>query len=149
MWSGVRACVCMCASVQGRTRVVWGGKASADRQRHFELRSHSLCVSVWVVSPYVCVCCVQDVFGGVMDSPAIIEELASDPLLSSCKLIAASANDGLLPRSGVRGFPHYGVLLEWNNRFGADMLALLRDNTREFVTGDRGKELGRSEIRGR
>ncbi len=66
-----------------------------------------------------------------MDSPAIIEDLASEPLLSHCKLIAASANDALLPRSGVRGFPHYGVVLEWNNRFGADMLALLRDNRRE------------------
>lgn len=70
----------------------------------------------------------QDTFGGVMDSPSIIEDLASEPLLASCKLIAASANDALLPRSGARGFPHYGVLLEWNNRFGADMLALLRDN---------------------
>jgi len=44
------------------------------------------------------------------------------------KLIAASANDGLLPRSGVRGFPHYGVLLEWNNRFGGDAMAWMRDN---------------------
>lgn len=66
-----------------------------------------------------------------MDSPSIVEDLASEPLFANCKLIAASANDALLPRSGVRGFPHYGVLLEWNNRFGADMLALLRDNTRE------------------
>eukprot|EP00879_Flechtneria_rotunda_P028680 GHRR01030888.1.p1 GENE.GHRR01030888.1~~GHRR01030888.1.p1 ORF type:complete len:365 (+),score=131.21 GHRR01030888.1:548-1642(+) len=70
----------------------------------------------------------QDPHGGVLDSPPIVEELASDPLLASCKLIAASANDSLLPRSGVRGFPHYGVLLEWNNHFGADMLGLLRDN---------------------
>lgn len=68
-----------------------------------------------------------------MDSPAIIEDLASEPILAHCKLIAASANDALLPRSGERGFPHYGVVLEWNNRFGADMLALLRDNKRECV----------------
>jgi pullulanase/glycogen debranching enzyme len=74
---------------------------------------------------------MQDTFGGVMDSPSIVEDLASEPLLASCKLIAASANNALLPRLGERGFPHYGVLLEWNNRFGADMLALLRDNKRE------------------
>lgn len=76
-----------------------------------------------------------------MDSPSIVEDLASEPLFAACKLIAASANDALLPRSGVRGFPHYGALMEWNNRFGADMLALLRDNTREF-DGRRLKEGG-------
>eukprot|EP00775_Hariotina_reticulata_P005214 gene5214-5452_t len=70
----------------------------------------------------------QDQHGGVLDSPPAVEELAADPLLAGCKLIAASANDALLPRSGDRGFPHYGVLLEWNNRFGSDLLALLRDN---------------------
>jgi hypothetical protein len=90
------------------------------------------CVACWAR----CCCCrskLQDTFGGVMDSPAIVEEIVSDAVLTSCKLIAASANDSLLPRSGVRGFPHYGVLLEWNNRFGADMLSLLRDNAREWL----------------
>jgi pullulanase/glycogen debranching enzyme len=81
--------------------------------------------------------CMQDTFGGVMDSPSIIEDMSSEPMLASCKLIAASANDSLLPRSGERGFPHYGVLMEWNNRFGADMLALLRDNRRELAQVDR------------
>ena len=72
---------------------------------------------------------LQDHNGGVQASPPIVEKISADPLLASCKLIAASANDSLLPRSGERGFPHYGVLLEWNNRFGRDLLALLRDNT--------------------
>src|SRR5690349_16957615 len=79
--------------------------------------------------------CLQDPHGGVLDSPPIIEEMACDPVLSGCKLIAASANDSLLPRSGDRGFPHYGVLLEWNNRFGLDMMSLLRDNAREYQGG--------------
>eukprot|EP00878_Enallax_costatus_P025353 GHUV01027123.1.p1 GENE.GHUV01027123.1~~GHUV01027123.1.p1 ORF type:complete len:648 (+),score=120.67 GHUV01027123.1:549-2492(+) len=70
----------------------------------------------------------QDQHGGVLDSPPVVEELASDPVLANCKLIAASANDTLLPRLGERGFPHYGVIIEWNNRFGSSMLALLRDN---------------------
>lgn len=68
-----------------------------------------------------------------MDSPSIIEDMSSEPMLANCKLIAASANDSLLPRSGDRGFPHYGVLMEWNNRFGADMLTLLRDNKRRVA----------------
>lgn len=72
---------------------------------------------------------LQDPLNAVQDSPAIVEEIAADPVLASCKLIAASANDSLLPRNGERGFPHYGVLLEWNNRFGSDILRLLRDNT--------------------
>jgi pullulanase/glycogen debranching enzyme len=71
---------------------------------------------------------LQDPLNAVQDSPAIVEEIAADPVLASCKLIAASANDALLPRNGERGFPHYGVLLEWNNRFGNDILRLLRDN---------------------
>jgi glycogen operon protein len=71
---------------------------------------------------------VQDPLNTVQDSPAIVEEVAADPVLANCKLIAASANDALLPRNGERGFPHYGVLLEWNNRFGNDILRLLRDN---------------------
>lgn len=70
----------------------------------------------------------QDPHNAVLDSPPIVEELALDPVLSGCKLIAASANDALLPRNGERGFPHYGVLLEWNNHFGSDILGLLRDN---------------------
>jgi pullulanase/glycogen debranching enzyme len=74
-------------------------------------------------------CFVQDPLNAVQDSPAIVEEIAADAVLASCKLIAASANDALLPRNGERGFPHYGVLLEWNNRFGNDILRLLRDNT--------------------
>lgn len=34
----------------------------------------------------------------------------------------------------MRGFPHYGVIIEWNNRFGSDMLALLRDNTGSILS---------------
>jgi pullulanase/glycogen debranching enzyme len=71
---------------------------------------------------------MQDPHGAVQDSPALVEDLTSDPILRSVKLIAASGDDKLLPRSGVRGFPHYGVMLEWNQRFGAVMLAFMRNN---------------------
>lgn len=74
----------------------------------------------------------QDSLGGVWDSPALLEELTSDPVLRGCKLIASGGDGTLLPRGGERGVPHYGVLAEWNGRFARDVLALLRDNTREW-----------------
>lgn len=70
----------------------------------------------------------QDALGAVWDSPAMLEELSSDPVLKRCKLIVSGADGTLLPRMGERGVPHYGVLAEWNARFPRDILALLRDN---------------------
>jgi isoamylase len=79
--------------------------------------------------PAPCMTCLaQDPHGGVLDSPPMVEELATDPVLAGLKIIAAPADTSLLPRGGERGFPHYGALLEWNQRFGRDVLALLRDN---------------------
>lgn len=59
--------------------------------------------------------------GTVLDNPPLPEEISADPLLGSLKLIAWSGNDEMLPRSGARGFPHWGVWLERNTRFSADL----------------------------
>lgn len=39
----------------------------------------------------------------------MVEDLANDATLRGLKLVAAPANKSLLPRGGVRGFPHYGT----------------------------------------
>ena len=59
--------------------------------------------------------------GTVLDNPPLPEEISADPLLGALKLIAWSGNNALLPRSGTRGFPHWGVWLERNARFSADL----------------------------
>ena len=66
------------------------------------------------------VCCA-DRDGTVLDNPPLPEEICADPLLGALKLIAWSGNDALLPRSGARGFPHWGVWLQRNTRFSADL----------------------------
>ena len=52
----------------------------------------------------------------VMDAPALPDALAHDPVLSSKMLIAAPFDEGLLPRSGERGFPHWGRWMESNGQ---------------------------------
>ena len=59
--------------------------------------------------------------GTVLDNPPLAEEISADPLLGGLKLIAWSGNDALLPRSGARGFPHWGVWLERNTRYSTDL----------------------------
>ena len=59
--------------------------------------------------------------GTVLDNPPLPEEISADPLLGGLKLIAWSGNDALLPRSGVRGFPHWGIWLERNTRYSTDL----------------------------
>ncbi len=54
----------------------------------------------------------QDKFGSVLDAPPLAEEIAQDPVLRNLKLAAAVANPALLPRSGERGFPHWGIWME-------------------------------------
>ena len=57
----------------------------------------------------------------MLDNPPLLEEICAEPLLGALKLIAWAGDDGLLPRSGVRGFPHWGVWLQRNTRFSADL----------------------------
>jgi len=71
---------------------------------------------------------VQDAFGSVLDNPPLAEEIAHDPRLKALKLVAAVSEPALLPRSGTRGFPHWGVWAEWNMRFAGDMTAYLGTN---------------------
>lgn len=80
------------------------------------------------MNTYVFAVPLQNTLGAVMDSPPLVEELVADPILKSAKLIAAVGDHRLLPREGIRGFPHYGVFMEWNMRFAGDVIALLRDN---------------------
>lgn len=66
-----------------------------------------------------------DRYGSVQDAPAIMDELANDPVIRGVKLVACSGNDSLLPRGGERGFPHWGVWMQWNQRFTTDAAAFL------------------------
>ena len=57
----------------------------------------------------------------VLDNPPLPEEICAEPLLGALKLVAWAGDDSLLPRSGARGFPHWGVWLQRNTRFSADL----------------------------
>ena len=48
-------------------------------------------------------------------------------MLKPLKLIAAPSDDSLLPRTGVRGFPHWGLWQQRDTGFGRDMLAFLAE----------------------
>ena len=63
----------------------------------------------------------QDSAGTVQDCPPLVESMAADPVLRACKLVAWPRDYALLPREGRRGFPHQGVLLQHNHRFGATL----------------------------
>lgn len=49
-------------------------------------------------------------------------------LCSALKLVAAPASQTLLPRAGVRGFPHWGRWMQVNDRFRPDLWTYLVDN---------------------
>ena len=67
----------------------------------------------------------QDGSGTVLDCPPIAQAISQDPVLRGCKIVAWPRDARLLPRSGRRGFPHQGVLMQHNERFG-NVLAWLR-----------------------
>lgn len=69
----------------------------------------------------------RDRDGFIIDNPPLPESIVHDPLLRHCKMVAASDNDALLPRSGERGFPHWGNWLEWNKRFQQDIWGYIVD----------------------
>jgi len=71
-----------------------------------------------------------DSAGAVLDSPPLPEALALDPILRSrVRLFASAADERLLPRSGVRGFPHWAV---WGERTWRSA----RDISRLMLEGD-------------
>ncbi|MFY8216396.1 MAG: glycogen debranching protein [Chthoniobacterales bacterium] len=70
----------------------------------------------------------RDASGNPLPSPPLIEELAADPVLADCILIAEAWDAGGLYQVGH--FPDYGRWLEWNGKF--------RDAARRFIKGDPG-----------
>jgi hypothetical protein len=63
--------------------------------------------------------------GLVLDAAPLPEAIALEPTFHGLKLVAWSADDGLLPRGGERGFPHWAVWAERNKRFTADVAAFM------------------------
>ena len=55
----------------------------------------------------------------MLDAPPLPEAIGFDPILGSRKLIARPGDEALLPRSGERGFPHWGIWQELSTRCAA------------------------------
>ena len=68
----------------------------------------------------------RDPWGAPLNNPPLLESLAFDPILSSCKLIAEAWDAGGLYQVGT--FPAFGRWSEWNGKF--------RDTARRFLKGD-------------
>lgn len=67
-----------------------------------------------------------DSAGAVLDAPPLPEALAHDPVLRNrVRLFASAADEGLLPRRGARGFPHWAVWGERNWRCARDLSRLM------------------------
>lgn len=76
----------------------------------------------------------RDQDGNPLHNPPLLEQLAYDPVLAKCKLIAEAWDAGGLYQVG--SFPAYGRWAEWNGKF--------RDTVRRFIKSDSGQvsELG-------
>lgn len=70
----------------------------------------------------------RDPWGAPLPNPPLLESLAYDPILSSCKLIAEAWDAGGLYQVG--SFPAFGRWAEWNGKY--------RDTLRRFLKGDHG-----------
>ncbi len=70
----------------------------------------------------------RDSDGQPLANPPLLEELAHDPVLANCNLIAEAWDAGGLYQVG--NFPDYGRWSEWNGKF--------RDAARRFLKGDFG-----------
>lgn len=70
----------------------------------------------------------RDQNGTPMANPPLLESLAYDPILGSCKLIAEAWDAGGLYQVG--SFPSWGRWAEWNGRY--------RDDVRRFIKGESG-----------
>ncbi|MEO6053937.1 MAG: glycogen debranching protein GlgX [Chthoniobacterales bacterium] len=66
--------------------------------------------------------------GSPLANPPLLEEIAYDPVLSNCDLIAEAWDAGGLYQVG--NFPSYRRWCEWNGKF--------RDTSRKFLRGDPG-----------
>ncbi len=71
----------------------------------------------------------RDPWGAPLSNPPLLESLAFDPILSSCKLIAEAWDAGGLYQVGT--FPAYGRWSEWNGKY--------RDTARRYLKGDDGQ----------
>ena len=71
----------------------------------------------------------RDPWGAPLSNPPLLESLAFDPILSSCKLIAEAWDAGGLYQVGT--FPAFGRWSEWNGKY--------RDTLRRFLKGDEGQ----------
>jgi len=68
----------------------------------------------------------RDPWGAPLSNPPLLESLAFDPILSSCKLIAEAWDAGGLYQVGT--FPAFGRWSEWNGKY--------RDTARKYLKGD-------------
>ncbi|MEW5300272.1 MAG: hypothetical protein WDW36_003213 [Sanguina aurantia] len=75
----------------------------------------------------------QDAEGRVLDSPPLAEAIALDPQLSGLRILTSVSNAALLPRSGVRGFPHYSRLGVWNDGFTRDLRSYITSGSHGSV----------------
>jgi len=71
----------------------------------------------------------RDQNGAPIENPPLLENLAFDPVLGKCKLIAEAWDAGGLYQVG--SFPSWGRWTEWNGKY--------RDDVRKFLKGERGK----------
>ena len=71
----------------------------------------------------------RDPWGAPLANPPLLENLAFDPILAKCKLIAEAWDAGGLYQVG--SFPSYGRWAEWNGKY--------RDSIRKFLKGDLGQ----------
>ena len=71
----------------------------------------------------------RDQQGTPLVNPPLLEQMAFDPILAKCKLIAEAWDAGGLYQVGT--FPAYGRWAEWNGKY--------RDTVRRFLKGDAGQ----------
>ncbi len=71
----------------------------------------------------------RDQQGAPLANPPLLEQMAFDPILAKCKLIAEAWDAGGSYQVGA--FPAYGRWAEWNGRY--------RDTIRRFLKGDPGQ----------
>ncbi len=74
--------------------------------------------------------------GKPMSNPPLLEELAFDPILAKCKLIAEAWDAGGLFQVGT--FPAYGRWIEWNSQY--------RDTLRKYLNSEYGQIANMSQI---
>jgi glycogen operon protein len=70
----------------------------------------------------------RDQNGAPLSNPPLLEQLAYDPVLGKCKLVAEAWDAGGLYQVG--SFPAYGRWAEWNGKF--------RDTVRRFIKSEAG-----------